>query len=321
MKRPAVDQETYYRGIPHVRYDLIKEGFLALVVSGIIVFVLALALSSPDEAPVTLQSWAQADPVDFVTTATAELAGTSDSAGYGPPYTDASDPLDTGIGPFVPQQWFGNAIHLDSPQDFVLGPLATVAAGNADLTTALTTYNAADDTAREGWTSAYTDALGSATEQDGTVAVASGDYGPVPVLMSNLLSLANSGGLDGLLLSNGRFFATNYTKPLLFMGDGGYLAGLAEAQHLAGDQWGMMNETGSYPGQAWLWMVSMWYQVPPFNEAPNADLVIGLLAAAMALVLALVPFIPGLRDIPRWIPIHRIVWRDFYRWRRTHPES
>jgi hypothetical protein len=26
-----------------------------------------------------------------------------------------------------------------------------------------------------------------------------------------------------------------------------------------------------------------------------------------------VPFIPGLRSIPRWIPIHRLVWRNYYR--------
>jgi len=26
-----------------------------------------------------------------------------------------------------------------------------------------------------------------------------------------------------------------------------------------------------------------------------------------------VPLIPGLRSIPRWIPIHRLVWRNYYR--------
>jgi len=30
-------------------------------------------------------------------------------------------------------------------------------------------------------------------------------------------------------------------------------------------------------------------------------------------VLMLVPFIPGLRSIPRWIPVHRLVWRSYYR--------
>ena len=27
----------------------------------------------------------------------------------------------------------------------------------------------------------------------------------------------------------------------------------------------------------------------------------------------LVPFIPGVRSIPRLIPIHRLIWRDYYR--------
>jgi hypothetical protein len=30
------------------------------------------------------------------------------------------------------------------------------------------------------------------------------------------------------------------------------------------------------------------------------------------LLLLLVPFIPRLRDIPRIIPVHRIIWRDWY---------
>ncbi len=33
----------------------------------------------------------------------------------------------------------------------------------------------------------------------------------------------------------------------------------------------MMNETGSYPGQVWLWLYTFWYQVPPFNTSVNAD--------------------------------------------------
>ena len=30
--------------------------------------------------------------------------------------------------------------------------------------------------------------------------------------------------------------------------------------HLTGEQWGVMNETGSYPGQPWLWLYTLWYQ-------------------------------------------------------------
>jgi hypothetical protein len=40
----------------------------------------------------------------------------------------------------------------------------------------------------------------------------------------------------------------------------------------------MMNETGNYPGQAWLWL-----------------------------------YTPGSRSIPRWTRIYRIIWRRHYR--------
>ena len=71
----------------------------------------------------------------------------------------------------------------------------------------------------------------------------------------------------------------------------------------------MMNETGQYPGQTWLWLYTLWYQVPPFNTADNADLLIVVLMGVLTLLLALIPFIPILRDIPRWIPVHRLIWR------------
>jgi hypothetical protein len=29
--------------------------------------------------------------------------------------------------------------------------------------------------------------------------------------------------------------------------------------------------------------------------------------------LILVPFIPGLRSIPRKVPVYRLIWRDYYR--------
>lgn len=319
MSASPVDQEAYYSGIPTIPYDLVKELFLALVGSGLVILALAFVLSSPDVPPVTIQSWANADPVDFATTAASELAGTSFSATYGPPYTDGSDGVQA-IGPLAPQALAGNAVHLDTAQDFVIRPLGLAAVGNADLAAALTTYSGADDATRAAWLAAYGTALADATSSNGAVVVTPGSYGPLPVLMSNLLAQASSGGLDGALLGGSSFYATNYTKPLLFIGDGSYLEGLASDQHLLGSQWGMMNETGSYPGQAWLWLYSMWYQLPPYNTASNADLLVVLTMGILTLVLALVPFIPGLRDIPRRLPIHRLIWRDYYRWRRRNPE-
>ena len=33
---------------------------------------------------------------------------------------------------------------------------------------------------------------------------------------------------------------------------------------------------------------------------------------ALRLLLIFVPFIPGLRDLPRWVPIHKLIWRRHY---------
>jgi hypothetical protein len=74
-----------------------------------------------------------------------------------------------------------------------------------------------------------------------------------------------------------------------------------------------MNETGSYPGQAWLWLYTLWYQVPPMKTSPNADLQVWSIMMILTLLLALVPFIPGLRSIPRWTRLYRLIWRQHYR--------
>jgi hypothetical protein len=315
----AATQEQYYRGVRMVPYDLLKELVIALVGVGVLTVGLAAIFASPDVPPVTIAAWAQNDPVDFVTTATAELSGTTTSAGYGNPY-NANGPGQK-WGPIALQQWFGTRIPIDSANTFVIKPLQGASAGNADLRTAVSVWQAAKADQQATWVDAYTKALAAATVADGKVSVAAGDdYGPLEVMMSSLLGIAQSGGLDGLLVIAGRFYQTDYTQALVFMGDGGYLAGLAQEANLTGSQWGMMNETGRYPGQTWLWLYTMWYQVFPFNSttgivglnAGNADLGIIILMTVLTGALALVPLIPILHDIPRWVPIHRLIWRSYY---------
>lgn len=312
MKRADAVQADYYRGVRTIPYDLLKELALALAGSLVLVVVLSAVLSSPDVPPVTIQSWAQNNPVDFVTTATNELAGQTTSAQYGPPYNSGSSSVQS-LGPLSPQAWAGVRQPVDQPNDFVINPLKLASVGDAALTAALSDFQAASDKQKSDWLTAYAKALGSAKVQDGKVVVASGEYGQLPVLMDRLLGIARAGGLDGLLLASGHFYQTDFTKPLLFMNDGTYLSGLAQDQHLTGNQWGMMNETGQYPGQTWLWLYTLWYQLPPFSSASNADLLVVGMMGILTLLLLLVPFIPGLRDIPRWVPIYRLIWRRYYR--------
>ncbi len=318
MKSMGATQDEYYRGVRMVPYDLVKELFLALAGVGVLALLAALILSSPDVSPVTIANWAQTNPVDFVTTATNELAGSTTSAAYGNPYNTVGP--GQSWGPIAPQKWFGTRIPIDSANAFVIQPLQRASFSNTDLGKALFTWQGASSDQQTKWLDAYSKALANATVTDGKVTVADGDYGPLPVMMSNLVGIAQAGALDGLLVINGRFYQTDYTQPLLFMGDGTYLAGLAQQANLTGSQWGMMNETGSYPGQTWLWLYTMWYQVQPFTStsgflglnSSNADLGIIILMTLLTAALALVPLIPVLRDIPRWIPIHRLIWREYY---------
>lgn len=320
MKASKVDKQTYYRGVAMAPYDLLKEVTIALVGVLGLVLVLSAVLSSPDVPSVTLQSWSKADPVDFVTTASAELAGSTVVASYGPPYNSGSGSVQS-WGPLTPQQWAGVHIPVNAPNDFVLQPLTQATAGDAQLATALGTYQAASSDQQQKWLTNYATGLGTATvAADGVVNVPTGDYGPVSVLMDRMLTLARSGGLDALLLTSNHFYQTDFSRPLLFLIDGGYIARLAAEQKLIGSDWGVMNETGRYPGQAWLWLYTMFYQIPPFTSdkgflgisKANTDLaVVGVMLLLTALLL-LVPFIPGLRDIPRWIPIHRLIWRRHY---------
>jgi hypothetical protein len=307
------------------RYDLVKEFVAALAAVLLLTVVLAVIFGSPDRKAISLAEWATAAPNDFVATTVTELDGSSGTATYGAPYTkDSTVGADTRLGP-LPIQRFGAVTEpIDTVNDFVLRPLRTVT-GDSELNKALKEYDAATAEQRQAWAQAYDEAYAAATEDDPDTfpaKVADGAYGPVPVLASKLLEMARSGALEGQLLGENGFYQIDYAKPLLFLADGGYLESQAEAEHLGGGQWGMMNETGAYPGQAWLWLYSFWYQIPPFaNEestvGANADALIWIIMMALSALLVLVPFVPGLRAIPRRLGLYRLVWRDYYRARRS----
>ena len=307
-------------------YDLVKEAAIAVAVITLLAIVLSILFSSPDDKPSTIAQWSREQPVNFVAAAAKELAGTSDTATYGPPYNHNGEGQHAAF--LYPQKWLGVSHPINTANDFVIDPLKTVP-DDATLQGALARYAEAPAGQRQAWAEAYAKPLeeheaaieeektpsGAVTldQATGAVTVKAGEAGPVPTMMNGLLDLAKSGGLDGSLLTSRQFFQTDYTKPLLFMADGGLLGERAEAQHLLGEQWGMMNETGSYPGQAWLWLYTLWYQVEPFKASENADILVMLVMGVLSLAFICIPFIPGVRDLPRLIPIHRLIWREHYR--------
>ena len=299
-----------WRG-PNRRYDILKEGAIAAVIVLALTLGLAAVLSSPDVPPVTVATWSRLAPADFLATAATELDGTSETATYGPPYNTTSGAAQRLL--FSPATIAGVTQPVDTAQDFILGPLASLAAADPAIAAPLATYRAASPAQQQKWASAYDTAVAKVKFVNGSPVVPAAGDGPVPALMASELTLARSGALDTGLLAQQAFYGTNYTKPLLFIEDGAYFANQAQAMGLTGSQWGVINETGSYPGQPWLWLypavvpgarmdqLGQHRQECHLHDRPGHHLAL------------FIPFIPGLRDIPRLIPVHRLIWRSWYR--------
>jgi hypothetical protein len=314
-----VDRDAPEHTGPYRRYDIVKEGVLALVVIALLTVGLAALFGSPDERALTIKDWATANPVDFVQNAATQLDGTSSIATYGPPYNDG--PNVQKLGPFELPKILGVRIPINTATDFVLHPLESQP-GPPALSHALAAYNYASPSQQLAWASAYDNAVASNAVAvpgvkvvGGTILSPKGNYGPVGTLMQYELQIARSGALDQALITSKGWYSTDYTRALLLLSNGNWFASIGTAQHLAGTQWGMMNETNSYPGQAWLWLYTMLYQIPPYNShwAANADVDVWFTMVVLTLLLALVPFIPGLRSIPRWTRLYRLIWRTHYR--------
>jgi len=307
-KLSTIDPSKKWNG-PVREYDLIKEFVIAVVVVGFLALTLAAVFSSPDEKALTMQSWAKSAPADFVQTTAGELAGTTTSANYGPPYNKNGEGQN--IGPINLSKAAGVRIPINPAQSFVIEPLKSQS--DSKIQSALSMWSSASAQVQAKWASTYSDAL----TKDGkslSLEDPSGKYGPVPTLVTSLYGMASTGALDGALTTSDSTLPTNFTKPLLFLADSGsYFPDKAAAQHLSGDQWGVMNETGSWPGQSWLWLYSLWYQIEPFKSSGNADILVMSLMGVLSLGLLLLPVLPVISRIPYWIPVHRLIWRNWYR--------
>jgi hypothetical protein len=268
--------------------------------------------------------------MDFVATVVTELDGSSGTAGYGPPYNETQGASQV-IGPFSPtavaHTLVGLTLPVNTANDFVLAPLSQVVAPyDPAVAVAVRTYEATGGSLQPGvsadqlvsdrqaaWLAAYTSALAKATINDGRIAVAPGNYGPVPVLVQAELTMARNGALDNYLLSSNNQIETNPTKATLFYSDGALWGTIATAQGISGDQWGVMNELWNFPGQFWLILYAIPYHIPAIADSSAADLWVVILVVIAALLQLFLPWIPGLRDIPRVIPLYKVIYRRYYR--------
>jgi hypothetical protein len=314
-------------------------------VVGVLVLGLSLVFASPDPPSVTFKEWAESSPSDFVSTTATEVAGTSLSATYGPPYqTTAQNGSTQGFGPFSPQKWFGERIPVDTFQDFVATPLGTMP-DNAAVLTALDTWSSASSSDQTTWATNYATAVGKATFANGAYDVPAGDYGPLGDIVEAQYEFALAGGLDNAIVANPTdasiWYSNDQTFALLYFGDSGegggasdcVSAGTAPAAgagcwfynqalgntapryggYLDGGTWGVINEVGNWPGAWWLFPYSFWYQWGPGVTSGNADIYAMAMTGLVTMAVVFLPWIPGLRSIPKASRVYRLMWGDYYR--------
>lgn len=267
---------------------------------------------------------------DFASTVVSELDGSSATAGYGPPFNTTGD-ASARIGPVSPARvahsLFGLTQPINTANDFVLAPLRRlVAPYDPNVAAAITAYEAAGGHLRAGvpadqlasdrqasWLKAYTEALAKGAIRNGQITVAPGSYGPVPTLVQAELTIARNGALDGYFATGPSQLDTNPFKATMFFSDGALWSTVATGQGLTGDQWGVMNELWNYPGQFWLILYAIPYHIPAIGSSAAADLWVGTLIVIVGMLLQLLlPWIPGLRDIPRALPLYKIIYRRYY---------
>lgn len=315
-------------------YDLVKELFIALGIIGALVLILAAVFSTPDVPALSAKQVDKQAPSVLVDTALQDLSGQDAISTYGPPYSNTPGAAQT-LGPISPQQWAGVQIPINSAQVNVIGPLQKITSVDPSLQTPLSQWKSASKKQQAAWVSAVQKGMKKGRVVDNTVilpappnasgaSVASTDnavYGPVPRLLDAYLGLANSGLLESAIDGgNGPVPVTDRTKSLLLLQDQAD-SQYAQKLNMTGEQWGVIKETGNYPGAVWLWYYTLLYQIPPFSTSDSADLWVVLTVGVVTLILMLTPFIPGLRRIPHGLKIYRLIWRDYYREQRQGRRS
>jgi len=303
---PRTDVVKHYRMVPE---DFVKHLFSTLVVVMVVVLLAAIFFNLPEKQPLTIKGYASANPVPFEQMALRALDGKGQIANYGPPYNHGTGNVES-----VLQKWTGIIHPLNAETDFILKPLAMAASINPSITPNLRTFERASRAQQTRWESAYTAALSKGVYRNGVVLTAKGDYGPLPALMNETLALGKSGLMSGALMRNGsvitRFDNQNY---LLFL-QGAPLQDDPATQSMAGGNWGIIHPAiNGYPGAWWMTIPTWIYQWGFVANSTASDALALSIGLFFWLALALTPWIPGWNRLPRYLGVHRLIWKEFYR--------
>ena len=132
--------------------------------------------------------------------------------------------------------------------------------------------------------------------------------------MNGMLGLGRAGLLEGALATEGNDFAPfsfDYSKQLSYFAVAPpYFDTATRLVQQGNPQWGIVHETGNYPGALWLDAYQIWYEVPAIADADNADLLVVTIMLGVFALLMLLPVIPGLDRLPHGLKVYRVIWRE-----------
>ena len=286
--------------VQFVRHAFWKYPIIAGVLAGVLI-VLAIFAGSPNWPRASLQETDTKDPGGALLAMTMELDGTS------PSWSNTEEPGMPGTPAEV----------------FVLGPVRAhgdLLHPHGEVVSALQQYELASPEQQHTWAGNFHKALDSITPMSGgsmggmegvqspdfmKVDSLTGDFGPVPTIVKGDLELAQSGLLDSHLEGLEPGHTLHLVNICLY--DHPSMLNDAVAEGLTDDQWGMVKERG--------FAVGPWYLIIPaviHVELPGGSTGLGFalwnLLFAAIVILAL-PLLPGLRDLPRWLRLHRLIYR------------
>jgi hypothetical protein len=278
-----------------VRHCFWKYPLISLVAL-IVVALLAGFVGSPNWPRDTIAGVTKDDPGGAILAFTQELDGASSST---------SNAQEFGMG--------------DPGQVFVLNPLRQAAPllNSSDLQQAIATYDAAKPDQRQSWASNYEKALGTITPKGGgdmagtpspdfsKIETLKGDFGPIPVLVKADLQLAQNGYLEQYFQAVDSGHAYHLTNIWLY--DHPHLLNAAVDQGLTDDQWGMVKERGFSVGPWYLFIPAVFHVYFPGGAQGQGFVLWNLLFAAI--LLFLVPLVPGVRDLPKYLKLYRFIYR------------
>lgn len=273
------------------RIEKARHGLLFLRGLGLaaLVFLLALVLPAPYLKPVTVAEVARDDPKLFARTLAGEF-GRLEQIGDGDDAQDLTSGYSDNIQPYT---FDTRAVYIDAAWSHLAASGAAPEALGA-------IEKLPDDRQKK----LVADAIDYYGDNKGQVTAGADPLVPV---LDRLTALATAGWYDTNLRGMGG--VGNETYQLRLLSDLGVLEEKADKLHMLTEQWGMLREEArGLPGAWWLAPIGILNKTV-LAQDDNGDRDGAYILGILVLLLAAIPFIPGVNRIPTALKLYTIFQR------------